>query len=136
MAKINEVKRLISDDFKPDDRDLVSKLAFIINPFFTSIVNALNKSLTFQDNFNANIVNIEVNAPINAANPVTVKTGLRSNCQGIIIISVLNSTSSSTPLSGAPFIEFINSDTGQIQINNITGLVASNSYVIRAILLG
>ena len=134
MAKlVNSVRQITTEDYPKESRSLVEKLAFTLNPFLNSIVDAFNKNLNFVDNFSAQEMDIELTAPV-STNRVTVKPSLKSPCRYILTLRVDNLTNGNTPLMGAPFIEYKILDDGQVQFTNITGLVTGNKYLVKLLL--
>lgn len=133
MAKIPSTRRITTEDFPPKDRALVSKLAFAINPFLDSIVNAFNKNLTINDNFNAQDTEIEFTAPVSVSNPVMIKSILASPVRGVEILRIDNLTNQNALLSAAPFIQFVNAENNNVKIYNITGLTSGTKYRMRVI---
>lgn len=51
MAKIQSSKKIVVEDFPAEARTLLTKLAYIMNPFIDQVVTALSKKLTLADNF-------------------------------------------------------------------------------------
>lgn len=137
MAKISEFKRLIKEDFNKDDQDLIDKLAFTVNPALETIAQALNKNLTFEDNINSQIKDIEVtvNGDGRPLVNTSYKSVLRGQTRSIIVMRAENLTSSSTYPDGAPFISFID-NAGQVTIQHVTGLQANNKYRLRILAIG
>jgi hypothetical protein len=136
MAKLtNKVRRLDSGDFPKENKDLITKLGFIVNPFFNFITDVLSNKLTFKDNMNAEVLDISLTAPINPTNQLKIKTNLKTPCIGLICVYIRNETNQSATLTTPPFIEW-SQQGDQIILNNITGLTAANDYLIRVILLG
>lgn len=136
MAKLNGTRKLFVEDFDTKDRALVGKLAFTLNPFLNSVVDALDRNLTINDNLNASEITIQFTAPASKASPIKTKTELNTNCIGTLITSVENLDNNNEILASAPFIQFNNSDDNQIQIYNVTGLTSGNRYRVRVILFG
>jgi hypothetical protein len=135
MAKLSSgTRRITTEDYPKENRELVDKLGFTINPFFNSIVDAFNKNLSFTDNFNAQIVELEFNAPV-SSNQVTIRNPVKGNVGSIVVLRVQNITNSNATLTSAPFVEYSILQNNQLQIRNITGLTASNKYLIKLLLL-
>lgn len=133
MAKLGFLRRLVKEDFKPDDQEFISKVAFILNPAFESITNALNKNLTFTDNLNAQVK--ELNVTVVSGQPIqalSFRSELKGSCKAIWCVRAENQTNTATYVSGAPFISFSESQ-GQILINHITGLQDNQEYKLRII---
>jgi hypothetical protein len=129
MAKQSDIRRLRTDEFPSKYRDLTDKLVYGINQFFESTYNALNKRLTFADNFQAMDIEVSVNTPVDANNTVSFKNTLGVPIRGVIIRRVDNNTDS-TALTAAPFVEFENG-TNQVTITNIVGLADNKTYTLR-----
>ena len=135
MAQIQGYKRIIVEDFQEKDRDLAGKLAGNINIAFEEIIGALTKNITVGDNLNLNQRTFTVTVD-SSGNPVTitkVASNLSSSTAGISVIRAQNQTTSTVTPTGQPFISFTD-NSGIITINNITGLQASNQYVLTVIL--
>ena len=136
MSKLQGFKRILAEDFDEKERPLVSKLAYSINPAFEDIQFAMNKGLSIEDNlnFNKKDITVIVDASGIPNTDVVVKSGLASSCSGIIVIKATNLTAPATSPTNTPFITF-SDNSGQISINKITGLQASNQYRLRLLLI-
>lgn len=132
MAKLTFLKRLIKEDFKQADQELIGKIAFILNPALESITNVLTRNLTFEDNFAGQIkeVDLTVDASGKPINTTSFKSDLNGSCKNLIVTRAQNLTNTAVYPSSAPFISFSESN-GQIFINNCTGLQANNKYRLR-----
>jgi hypothetical protein len=129
MAKLGIIKRLVDTDFPKKYNDLLPNLFGAINQFIDQMSYALNKSLTFADNFAAVDTQIEITG--NGAG-TTVKWPYSIPCKGAMVLMATNNTNTSAVLTTSPFIEF-ESSVGQITIKNITGLAANNKYTLRVV---
>ena len=135
MANIGDIKRLQTQDFPKDQQDLVSKLAYAINPFMENVVGAFSNAIDFT-NLNQQIASFSITVD-STGKPIastSIKYTLKTSLQGCVVISAMNSTDS-TPLTSAPFISYSVS-SNQVGISSITGLVANKKYNITAILIG
>lgn len=136
MAKLtNKVRRLDAGDFPKENKDLVTKLGFIVNPFFNFITDVLSNKLSFKDNMNAEVLDISLTAPINPTNTLSIKTNLKTPCIGVLCVYIRNESNQAAVLTTPPFFEWTQ-DGNQVIIHNITGLTSGNDYLIRVILLG
>ena len=139
MAKLGEFKRLVREDFSGDDQALVEKLAFTINPALESISQALNKNLTFEDNINSQIRDIEVKthpSVLGRLSPsVSYKSTLKGNTKGLVCIRAENIDNPSTYPTGQPFISY-SENNGQISILNVTGLQLNSKYKLKILAIG
>lgn len=50
MSKIDSVKKIIPEDFESQYREIIKRLAFVLNPFMDQTVSALSKKITIKDN--------------------------------------------------------------------------------------
>lgn len=135
MAKIRKINKILTEDFPSTYRDLVSKLAFVLNPFLDNLVDALDGRLNFSDNLDSEVKTITVTPSSDL--PLKVRTDL-ARCDSVIITRATNLTNTSATLPGAPFVEFNNQESNgirQIEITNITGLTSASRYRIKLILL-
>lgn len=131
MKLSNTTRRIVTEDYPKEYRQLIDKLGFTINPFFNSLVDIFNKKISFTDNFNAQIIELELTAPVST----TIKNPLNTNVGSIIVLKISNLTDSSALLTTAPFVEFNTLQDNQVQIRNITGLSSNNKYLVKMLLL-
>lgn len=129
MARLDNVQRIIVEDFKDEDRDFASRLAGTLNYFMTQVVDVVNGRLDY-DNINKQLVTIDVTVDVNG-NPIQA-TNFSAN-QGLVggvVLSARNLTNSAIYPISQPFISFVPIQTGLYRINNITGLQSGNKYRI------
>lgn len=130
MSKITNIKRLIKEDFPPEQQDLIDKLAYVVNPFFDQVVAAFNKGIN-TDNLTRQILEVTVNNTAGRITPgVQFKNTLNTNkILGINIIKAMNITNPAVYPTQAPWISWsINENI--ITINNITGIQDNNKYTL------
>lgn len=137
MASLPSYKRIMKGDFPKQMQDVVSQLALIINSAFDSIFNALNKNLTLADNMYATInsVTVMVDSIGTPTTPTIFSIVTKGPIAGISVLSATNSTNNAIYPTGQPFISFTQSGS-IITINNITGLVAGNTYILKLVAWG
>lgn len=136
--KLSSYRRLYDQDFDPEYKKLIEQLGIIINTSFEELYDALNNKLTFTENFNVTIidVNITVDSSGNPKNNTQFK--LRSGqttFEGIFTIAAKGSKDPSVIPSGGIFINAIK-DNNNIIIKNIKGLQADIPYTIKVVALG
>lgn len=133
MAKLGFLKRLVKEDFKKEDQDIISKIAFILNPALESITNSLNNSLTFAENMNAQVKDLTVE--VKSGKPVqdvSFRSTLKGLCRGIICIRASNLSNTNSFPTSSPFLSFTE-DMGQITITHISGLQDNEKYSLRIV---
>jgi hypothetical protein len=130
MARLPAIKRIRQEDFDPKYSDLLPGLLYAINTFFESVVAALNKGLTFRDNFLGQVQDIVTIGPLNNNNAITFKREFNFPCTGIVVLAANPADNPNALLSTAPFVQFVNTDTG-VRITNITGIPGGERYRLR-----
>lgn len=127
MARLNNVQRIIIEDFQQDDRETVSKLANILNYFMTQTTDIINGRLDY-DNINKQLVTIDVTVDENGTPIQAVNFAAESGLKGGVVIKAQNLTNSVVYPLAQPFISFTPVQSGLYKVNNIKGLQAGNKY--------
>lgn len=137
MALLPTFKRLNTNDYKPEEQDLVEQLGLTINDGMQSVYDALNRKLTFEENFLGAIkdVQVSVDATGKPRNLTTLITGLSSAPRGITVIQAENLTNTQVYPTGSPWVSYNVINNG-IQIVNVTNLQTNNIYRLRILILG
>lgn len=133
--KFENPKRLIKEDVEEDDRPLVEKIGYVINPSFEQLSKILDKNITIEDNLNQSKkqILVTVNSSGTPISNVQFKTDIRGNCFGIDVIKAENQTNRTTYPTSCPFLSWTEQN-GVITINNITGLQVNNKYKLNLII--
>ena len=119
MAQIPPINRLVTEDF-PEQNKWIGKLIQPLNQFMLGAVNALNKGLTFRDNFNAQIREIDVRGSLPFA-PVTFQSSV-GNPAGLWVIAARDKdTSTNAIISSAITVDWAYRN-GTVVIQNVAGL--------------
>lgn len=128
--KLDNVKRIVVEDFSKTNRSDIEKLGFIINNIFEQLQQILTKNVTIADNLNESLIDIDVSVDA-LGNPMLrtqFKYNLKGPCRGTQVIFATNLDNFTTYPVSQPFISFQQLDGGLIQVKNITGLQANNKY--------
>lgn len=128
--KLPSFRRIITQDFQQEDRQLVEQIGSNINDGFQVLYQALTKRLTFADNIASTVRTVDVRVDSNG-NP-TQSTSFKLDVPntpvlGVLVLSVQNLTNSAVYPTGMPFISFTQNGDA-IYINNITNLQAGSQY--------
>lgn len=128
--KLTNVKRINTEDFEEDDRDLVGKMGYLINNVFEQLVQGLNKNLTVKENMNEDIFNVDVYVDASGTPiiPALFKYILKGNCLGVSVINAVNLDNPAEYPTSAPFISFNQTSGTLVTITNIKGLQAATRY--------
>ena len=133
MAKI-QTKKLNINDFSPDSRQDISKLARSLNPFFDDIERAFRKGLSVEDNLPFQYVTVDVAVDINGTPKQQVSTSFNlTNLKGCVIINAIASDNVSFPTS-APFASF--KTVGNVfTLVNVAGLPVDKNFTLTLLLM-
>ena len=130
MARLNNVQRILPEDFPEEDRATVSQLAGIVNYFMTQTVDIVNGRLDY-DNINKQVITFEVTVDANG-NPVqTLNFTAESGVIGGVVLNAQNLSNTAVYPTSLPFVSFNALQQNKLyRVNNITGLQANNKYLI------
>lgn len=130
MPKLSDIRRIVPEDFEPEDRPAAEKVAGSYNEFADELYQVINGQLDF-DNLARNkvMVDIAFQSDGSLLSPVSVKTSL-SSVSMLHIGNVQNMTNSSERLTSAPFLGWTFSGNGFIKINYGIGFSVGKKYRI------
>ena len=127
MARLNNVQRIIIEDFQEEDRATVEKLANILNYFMTQTTDIINGRLDYE-NINKQLVTIDVTVDANGTPIQATNFAAQAGLRGGQVLRAENLTNRAVfPLS-QPFVSFTPVQSGLYKVNNITGLQPGNKY--------
>lgn len=133
MAKL-QTKKINVNDFSPESRQDISKLARSLNPFFDDIERAFRKGLTVDDNLPFQYVTLKLEVDGSGTPKQTTATIFNlTNMKGCVIISAKALDNVSYPTS-APFISYTTTGT-ILTITNIAGLPADKIFTLTLLLM-
>lgn len=127
MAKAPELVQIRPEDFDPDHQDTVEKLADVLNNFILQVTQLLTQTLTFSDNFNAEVRTLKMVG----GQPLTFSLNTVSSPAGVVVLKYLNTTTPSEVLSspvGIPQWSF--DGRGSVTIQPIPNLTNGERYDI------
>lgn len=135
MARIPDFKRITVEDFKPEDRDLVKKLAFPINSHIEQVRSALSKNLDFE-NLNQEIktISFTTNSDGQPINTVSFRSNLSSRVQGIMVVRTVITSNNTSYATELPVISWSQA-ADQVAIINIGGLLPETGYQLTLLTL-
>jgi hypothetical protein len=138
MGKIEQPKKIRTEDFTESEQSLASKISDPFNDLADSFYYSLTKSLDF-DNMNRDLVSVNVN--IGPTGLVTNLPQIRCNLRtgtprGVSVIRALNSINPNVFPTGAPFVSYTVINQNTIQLQAVTGLQNNSQYVLTLELIG
>jgi len=132
--KIQGIKRITVEEFKPDEQQLVGKLSFILNNFMEQVTNVLTNNIDY-DNLNREVINFSVvtDATGKPKNPLQLQLTLRTRLKGFNVLKADNIQDGAS-LTGAPFIVYTTNGS-LVTVTQVLGLPADKkfSFTVEAI---
>lgn len=134
MAKLSSYRRIITNDFPADNKELIEKLGSPINDSFNELYFATNGRLSLSENLfcTVKLIDVTVNASGIPTTSTTFSLDKQAPVTGIQVIYAVNQTNTAIYPTGQPFISFTPTSNG-VLINHISGLQANQRYTIRLI---
>jgi len=133
MGLLDNLKRLIKEDFPEDVQETIGKIAYVYNSFAEQVVQEVNGNLDFN-----NLAMDTVCYTVTVASGVPVGNNLVkstvNNPSGILVIKATNLTTSATYPTTAPFVSFAPSNN-ILKIKNISGLQDNNKYTLKLLII-
>lgn len=130
MSKITP-QNLSPEEF-PEQQDWISKLFSPLNQFTREVVRAFSNGFSVEDNLFQEIKELGFTA-VDGTYPLKFKCKFAVNPRGLTPIYLLNKTTGAYS-EQAPWVRWSYAD-GQIIISDITGMIASNQYIIRLLIV-
>lgn len=138
MAKLPVIRRISREDLK-DAPSWIERLLYPINLVFDALYIALNKGLTFQENINSTIRELDFTTESTYISskawvPIRFTHGLRTRPYAVLLCQIFENEGVTTPITEPVYVDWIEIN-GQIVINFITGLTNDKTYKIRVLVL-
>jgi len=137
MPKIDNIKRIIVEDFDKDQQDTIAKIAEVLNPFMEQVYNALNNRIDFT-NLNQEVITLTttVNSSGVPTKALKFATSVVRYSYGAIVVSVENTTDRTMFPSAAVFVSFVPENSGLFSVQRIFGLLPNKEYKITTVIIG
>lgn len=123
--QLPNVSRIIVEDFDKDDREVVSKLAVILNQFMDSVVELTRKNIGF-DNLARSLVTIDITVD-STGKPIGVSqinTNLKTY-KGKNILDVQSLKAGVANVNSTPYLDCTPQGNGIVRINRFFGIPAN-----------
>lgn len=135
--KVDNVRKIITEDFPRKDQETVSKLAESLNHFMDHITAILTHRIDFK-NLNQEIITIKVTVDGSGVptKSTPFSTTYISRARGAIVISAINNTTASNIPTATPFLTFVPTATNLYKLNYVSGLQAGDEYQLTVLLIG
>ena len=134
--KLNNLRRIVVEDYPSDYNDLIKPLAQALNPTLEQMSFLFNKNIDF-DNLNQEVISFQFKAKDATGIPnsqTQIKTSLKTKIKGVVVINAQNLEGNQL-LTGCPFINYDLSDN-LLTVKQITGLPENKTFNITIIVVG
>ncbi len=137
MGRLDNVRRVVKEDYDAKYHDLIDKLAFVLNSFMEQVVTEMNGCLDFENlDQDVTLFKITVDACGVPTGNDQVRTNV-NNPQGLLVIKVEDVNDPDLFATTQPFIKFVTGTSAQvIKIQQITGLTANRPYKLTVVSFG
>lgn len=130
MARIDNVRRIIVEEFPEENRETVSRLAGVLNLFMEQVVDTINGRIDF-DNTIEDIVQITLEVDANGVpignNKVRSPVG---RVRGTTVLRAIPRGNPDNLATGQPFISYSQQEANILNIDKVSGLVANETYLL------
>jgi hypothetical protein len=130
MASVPEKSEISMEGLDADSVTTLTPVADVYNTFNEQVVTALNKNLTFSENFRAEIKTLSVKLSSTPSFATSV-----SRPVGIWVINCQNSTQPTASLPGAPYVRWEWDGSSSINVKQIVGLNSSDTYQLTLLII-
>jgi hypothetical protein len=134
------IKRLKSEDFPEEQRELVDRIAGSLNDFVEQTIFLLTKRVDFK-NLNQTIASVNITSGStnttdgSIRSPVTIKTDINGRIVGTVLINLVNKTNPIALPTNQPFVSYtINQNL--ITIQKVYGLNNTSEYTLTLLIIG
>jgi hypothetical protein len=133
MAKL-QTKKINVNDFSPDARQDIAKIARSLNPFFDDVERAFRKGLSVEDNLPFQYITVTLEVDANGKPKQQVSTSFNlTNLKGCVIINAKAADTTVFP-TATPFASF-NTSGSVFTVTNVAGLPADKSFTLTLLLM-
>lgn len=132
--KLPSFKRLFDSDFPAEFKQLINTLSVSLNNGIEVLYEALNNRITLRENISCTVKDITVIVDANGtpSQGNSIKLNTTNKVDGCIVISAINTNSSSAFPPGAVMLSF-NQSSNTLIISNIRGLTPGQTYTLRVV---
>lgn len=132
MSKPPELFQISPEDFDKEDRKVGAVMAGLLNNFLLQVIQLLNQSLTFADNFSAEIKTIT----IEGGESLTFKLQTVKSPLGVTLQKFQNlSTESEVVATAVSTPQWSFDGKGNITIEAIPGLTNADTYLVTFLII-
>ena len=129
MSKLPPSQKISQEDF-PEQSKWIDRLIAPINSFMERLTAVLNKGITVNDNMSGAITTVELNGTW----PVKIAWNLSQRPVSVLVGNVYLSSGSTFTLTDAVQVQWQFNQSGQLQIDGVTGITPSSTTKYKVVL--
>lgn len=124
MAALPPIRRFLTEDFKSQS-SWIGPLLINLNNFVESVVNAFNKGITLNENTTGAVLSVTLTTPPTSNAPAIVAWTKSVFPVALLVGNITLLNNASFTLTTAVQVQFSQTQSGAISINNVVGLPTS-----------
>lgn len=130
MAAVPEKSEITMEGLEPEQAETLAPVADVYNTFNEQVVAALNRGLTFSENFRADIRQLTLTST--STPTVTISVGKPA---GVWVIGCVNRSNPRFVYTAAPFVIWEWDGANSIYIRQVLGLSGSDKFELTLLII-
>jgi hypothetical protein len=133
--KLPSFKRITKGDYPPESAGLIETLSFSINTGIELLYQALNKSITLQDNVACTVKDVVVEVTESGVPKAKTSVGLNTSNRvlGITVLNAINSKNPSVLPTAGVFVSFYQNGK-TLNLNSFKGLPQDQMFTLTLVI--
>lgn len=132
---VPNLRRIFTQDFAAEYKDFVAALSSSLNINLEVLYNALNRNITLGQNIACTIkdIDITVNAQGVPTSTVAFERANQLPIEGVTVLNVINLDNPTVYPTSQPYVAWTINQTGRVQVQYVSSLVANNKYRLKIV---
>jgi hypothetical protein len=130
MASIPEINEFPLEGMEDEQASALRPAADVYNTFNEQVSTALNRNLTFSENFRADVRTLSMKPSDKPTFAISIPKPI-----GLWLINIRNTNNSSHVFSAAPFVDWVWNGRDGIQIKSVAGLSGADTYELTLLVI-
>lgn len=137
MAQIDNIRRIVAENFKSADQDTVNKLGIILNDFMEQVYNAFKNSIDFT-NLNQDVVKATITLDSSGipTKGASINSSTINSIQGMNVINAVNTQNSTIYPTGGIVCNYTQTGTGEFTLTHVTGIPENQQFTLTIVIYG
>jgi len=127
--KLPNFRRIVKSDYEPENEKLVETLSFSLNNGIEVLYQALNKSVSLQDNIACTVKDFTVQVDANGTpkNKTSFSLSTSNRILGVLVLNAVNTKNPNVLPTAGVFVSFFQ-EGKTVNISNIKGLPENQTF--------